>query len=214
MAEKEGEEEKGGALPQPVPEEPSEIPTGSGLTQALEEKESEIKALVDRLKRTAAEFENYKKRVAKDKEELRKFVLEGLVLELLPVIDNLERALLHSEGLALKAQPEEDSPAVALVEGVKITLGQLLKCLEKFGLTAFDCQGEVFDPYRHEAMVAVESSLFAPNTVIEEHRKGYLLNGRVIRPALVTVCKAGAAPSELEQGEQGNGEEPEANSES
>lgn len=183
----ENEEEKGAGLPQAILEEPPE--TLSKLTQALEKKETEINALVDRLKRTAAEFENYKKRVAKDKEEFRKFALEGLILELLPVIDNLERAIQHGEEFALKAQSEGESPAFGLLEGVKITLGQLVKCLEKFGVTSFDSKGEAFDPVRHEAMEAVESSLFSPNTVVEEHRKGYLLNGRVLRPALVTVCK-------------------------
>lgn len=77
---------------------------------------------------------------------------------------------------------------------MKITLGQLVKCLEKFGVTSFDSKGEAFDPVRHEAMEAVESSLFSPNTVVEEHRKGYLLNGRVLRPALVTVCKGSSEP--------------------
>lgn len=109
----ENEEEKGAGLPQAILEEPPE--TLSKLTQALEEKETEINALVDRLKRTAAEFENYKKRVAKDKEEFRKFALEGLILELLPVIDNLERAIQHGEEFALKAQSEGESPTLGLL---------------------------------------------------------------------------------------------------
>lgn len=164
--------------PQVLPEEPEK--KIARLEQALKEKEAELAAQSDLLKRVAAEFENYKKRVAKEKEEFRKYAVESLIKEILPVLDNLERAVTHGEGA---------NQSSALVEGVKMTLSQFVKCLEKFGVIPYDSRGEAFDPERHEAMEVVESELFQPNMVIDEHRRGYLFNGRVIRPALVTVSK-------------------------
>ncbi len=157
------------------------------LTQLLMEKEAEAAQLLDRLRRVSAEFENYKRRIAKEKQELRSYAHEELIKELLPVVDNLERAIDHVQ--------TTQSPGGGLgglspfIEGVRLTLEQLMKGLERFGAAPFNSTGEPFDPTRHEAMEVVESELFEPNMVIEEHRRGYLFNGRVIRPALVTVSK-------------------------
>ena len=155
------------------------------LAQLLQEREEESAKLLDSLRRLSAEFENYKRRVAKEKEELRSWAHEELIRELLPVIDNLERAIDQARG--------DESP---FMEGVRLTLEQLLKGLKRFGAVPFNSIGEPFDPTRHEALEVVESELFEPNRVIEEHRRGYIFNGRVIRPALVTVSKEPARGEE------------------
>jgi molecular chaperone GrpE len=104
----------------------------------------------------------------------------------LPVIDNLERALEHAR--------QEAGDVRTLREGVEMTLGQFVKVLEKFGVTPVSSLGEVFDPARHEAMGQIESAEQPPNTVAQELQKGYLLHERLLRPALVMVTRAPAAP--------------------
>lgn len=150
------------------------------LEQTLKEKEGEAAGLIDHLKRLAAEFENYKKRIAKEKEEFRNLSQQSLVRELLPVVDNLERALLHGK---------DNQEASDLVQGVQLTLDGLIKCLDNFGVVPFDSLGQPFDPEKHEAMALAESAEAPPNTVIAEHRRGYLIGERVIRPSLVIVSK-------------------------
>lgn len=181
--EKPAEEE--GGLGQPAAEDYSD--KLADLEQRLKEKEDEAEALIDRLKRLAAEFENYKKRSAKEKEEFKKFSQQSLVRELLPVVDNLERALLHGK---------DNQETADLLNGVKLTLDGLIKCLEKFGVIPFDSIGQPFDPEKHEAMNMAESTEAPPNMIIAEHRRGYIMWKRVIRPSLVTVSKA--VPAEQE----------------
>ncbi len=146
----------------------------------LAEKEKEANENYDRLLRTAAELENLKKRVAREKEELTKFANEELIKAILPFIDNLERAVNHAEKVV---------DAGVLIEGVRLTLQQLLQSLSKFGLSTFESVGKPFDPAFHEAMLVVESDKHEPNQVVEEFQKGYILNDRVIRPAMVSVSK-------------------------
>ena len=150
------------------------------LKKKLEEKEKEAKENYDRLLRTAADFENYKKRTAKEKEEWTKFANEDLIKGILPFIDNLERAVNH-------AQKVTDTGV--LIEGIRLTLQQLLQTLNKFGLSSFESIGKPFDPAMHEAMLVVETDQYEPNQVIEEFQKGYLLNDRLLRPATVSVSK-------------------------
>lgn len=159
-------------------EERNEI---SELRKKLEEKEREAKENYDRLLRTAADFENYKKRAAKEREDWTKFANEDLIREILPFIDNLERAVNH-------AQKVVDTGV--LIEGVRLTLQQLLQTLNKFGLSSFESVGKPFDPSLHEAMLVVETDTHEPNHVVEEFQKGYLLNDRLLRPATVSVSKA------------------------
>ncbi len=146
----------------------------------LAEKEKEANENYDRLLRTAAELENLKKRVAREKEEWTKFANEELIKAILPFIDNLERAVNHAEKVV---------DAGVLIEGVRLTLQQLLQSLSKFGLSTFESVGKPFDPAFHEAMLVVESDKHEPNQVVEEFQKGYILNDRVIRPAMVSVSK-------------------------
>jgi molecular chaperone GrpE len=140
---------------------------------------AELQDAQDKYLRLYAEFENYKKRVGKDKEELLKYGNEKLLTELLPVIDHLEMALRHASN---------DVPS-GLVQGVDMTLKELKKTLQKFGLTEITADGQSFDPLVHHAMTQVERDDVDVNTVVEEYRKGYMLNDKVIRAAMVAVSK-------------------------
>ncbi|HZP39105.1 MAG TPA: nucleotide exchange factor GrpE [Methylomirabilota bacterium] len=149
------------------------------LREAIEAKTRELEALHDRYLRTVAEFDNARKRAAREREEYTRFANESLLRDLLPVLDNLDRAL---------AAARHDPSGV--VAGVELIQRELLKVLEKFGLTPFSSVGQPFDPERHEA-VARESRPDLPEmTVANETGRGYLLNGRVLRPAMVTVAMA------------------------
>ena len=138
----------------------------------------------DRALRAVAEMENVRRRSAQDVEKARKFALEKFVNELLPVIDSLERALEHTN--------QDTDELKALYEGVELTLKSLLNAAEKFGVLVIDPQGEPFDPNKHQAMSMVESDEVAPNAVLAVMMKGYELNGRVLRPAMVMVAKGPA----------------------
>ncbi len=151
------------------------------LKKKLEEKEKELKDHHDRLLRLAADFENYKKRAARDKEDWTKFANEDLIRAILPFIDNLEKAVNHAEKVA---------DTGVLIEGVRLTIQQLFQVLNRFGLSTFESVGKPFDPNVHEAMLVVETDQHEPNQVVEEFQKGYLLNDRLLRPATVSVSKA------------------------
>ena len=150
------------------------------LTKRLEEKEKEAKENYDRLLRTAADLENFKKRAAKEKEDWTKYANEDLLKAILPFIDNLERAVNHAQKVA---------DTGVLIEGVRLTLQQLLQSLNRFGLSTFESVGKPFDPAMHDAMLVIETDKFEPNQVVEEFQKGYLLNNRLLRPATVSVSK-------------------------
>jgi len=155
--------------------------------------ESERKANHERYLRERADLENFKRRVAREREEAVRYGNETLVRDLLPVLDNLERALEHAN-TGGNGQP--------LLEGVNLVLAGLLDALERHGVTCVPALGERFDPSRHEAMEQVESDEHEPNTVVREHQKGYMLHDRLIRPALVGVSRPGAGSRETESGEE------------
>jgi molecular chaperone GrpE len=140
---------------------------------------AELQEINDKYLRLYAEFENYRKRVNKDKEELIRYGNESLLYELLPVIDNLEMALNHAS----------NKVSEGLVQGVEITLKELQKTLEKFGLGVIDANGKPFNPLVHHAMTQVERDDVDENTVVEEFRKGYMFRDKVLRPSLVAVSK-------------------------
>jgi molecular chaperone GrpE len=150
----------------------------------LIEKISEVQALadtnMDSYLRSLAEMENMKKRFQKDKQDLVKFGNEILTKQLLPVADNLEMALDHSEG---------ENSLEALREGVDLTLKGLMNVLEKAGVERVEAVGATFDPNFHEAVSEQEDDRAEPGTVLKELQKGYLLNQRLIRPAMVIVNK-------------------------
>lgn len=147
--------------------------------EAVESIQAELADTKDKYLRLYAEFENYKKKVQKDREELIKYSNESLVYELLPALDNLEMALKHS------AEKNSES----LIKGVENTFRELNRILEKFGVKFVEAVGKPFDPAYHHAMSQVEREDVENNTVVEEFRKGYLYNEKVLRPSLVVVSK-------------------------
>lgn len=146
----------------------------------LEAKAKEAAERHDQLLRLGAEFENYKKRVQKEKSDLIKFGNESLLKAVLPILDNLERAIDHGKKM------NENGP---LLQGVEIILRQFLTILERFGVKPAAAMGESFDPEKHEAVSQAESDQ-EPNRVISELEKGYLFHERLLRPAKVLVSKA------------------------
>ncbi|WP_106475811.1 nucleotide exchange factor GrpE [Phytohalomonas tamaricis] len=150
------------------------------LAARIEELEQALVTTRDQSLRAAAEAQNARRRADQDIEKARKFALEKFVKELLPVVDSLEKAL-ESMG--------DDADQVHR-EGVSMTLKLQLDVLNKFGVVQVDPQGEPFDPQYHEAMSMVPSPSLDPNTVMDVMQKGYTLNGRLVRPAMVVVSKA------------------------
>ena len=161
-----------------------EIPLGEMTKDQLIEKISAVQALadtnMDSYLRSQAEMENMKKRFQKDKQDLIKYGNETLTKQLLPVADNLEKALDHSE---------DENSIEALREGVDLTLKGLMNVLEKAGVEVVEAVGAPFDPNFHEAVSEQADGRAAPGTVLKELQKGYLLNQRLIRPAMVIVNK-------------------------
>ena len=172
------------------PVEPTDVDSEVTAEQArIAELEAQLEAAQqasleerERAVRAVAEMENLRRRAAQDVEKAHKFALEKFAAELLPVLDNLERAieLADKESEALKP----------MIEGVELTLKSMQSSVAKFGLVALDPQNQPFDPNAHQAMSMIENAELAPNTVIAVMQKGYELNGRVIRPAMVMVSKS------------------------
>ena len=170
-----------------APKEPiAEEAAGPSLEEELAASRDEAKKNWDLYLRERADLENFRKRAQRDKEDLARFANEKFLREILPVLDNLERALEHAR--------QDQGGGEGLLEGVEMTLNQFHRILEKFGATPFESVGTVFDPSRHEAIGHLESKEHAPNTVSQELQKGYLLNERLLRPAMVMVAKAPAEP--------------------
>jgi len=165
--------------------ESKEIPLENLKKTELLEKAKEIQKTADEnydlYMRSLAEIENLKKRYQKDKSDLIKYSNESLVKQLLIVIDNLEKAI---------SAIQEENSVDALREGVELTLKGLMDTLGKTGLETVQAQGEPFDPNFHEAISELEDSTAEPGTVLQELQKGYILNDRLIRPAMVIVNKS------------------------
>ncbi|GHE85722.1 nucleotide exchange factor GrpE [Thalassotalea profundi] len=152
------------------------------LELALAAAQSTVADQKDSVIRAKAEVDNVRRRAAQDVEKARKFALEKFASELLPVVDNLERAIASVNA--------EDETQKAIAEGVELTLQSLLSALGKFGINPVDPQDQPFNPELHQAMSMQEVEGVEPNTVIAVMQKGYELNGRLIRPAMVMVSKA------------------------
>ncbi len=151
------------------------------LIQLIKQKEAEAKENRERMLRYAAEVENLKKSFKREKEEYFKYALETFMKELLPFVDNLERAL---------EAARETQDVKAIIEGIELTLKGLLQTLEKFGLKQFEVAiGEAFRPEVHEALAVEETHEHPEGTVVRTFQKGYTLHDRVLRPALVSVAK-------------------------
>ena len=140
--------------------------------------EGEVTRLKDQLLRTAAEFDNYRKRQKREFDELKAYAGEKVLLTLIPVLDNLDRAL--------SSAPDKNDP---VINGVKMVADQFRQALESHGVKKFEAVGKPFDPSRHEAIQERESADVTPGSVVEEFQSGYMLADRVIRPAMVVVAK-------------------------
>ena len=152
------------------------------LKERLSEANLSAERAQDDLLRVKAEMQNLRRRTEQDVEKAHKYGVEKFSTELLGVIDNLERAL-------LAAKEHEDESSKAIHDGVSLTLKSFNDCFAKFSIEAVDPIGEPFDPQLHQAIATQESPDSEPNSVIEVVQKGYTLNGRVIRPAMVMVSK-------------------------
>ncbi|ACL72059.1 nucleotide exchange factor GrpE [Thioalkalivibrio sulfidiphilus] len=151
------------------------------LLKQLEEAQAQAQEHFDKALRTQAEMENLRKRTARDVENARKFALEKFAGELLAVRDSLEMGLDAARG---------ETDVEKIREGTELTLKMLAQVMEKFGVEAVDPQGQRFDPDRHQAMSMQPNAELEPNTVMAVLQKGYLLNDRLLRPAMVVVSKA------------------------
>jgi molecular chaperone GrpE len=149
--------------------------------QGCEELAAQVAELKERALRQAAELDNYKKRTEREKAEFFKRANEGLVKELLPVLDNLERALASAK--------EHTQSDPNLVQGVEMIQGELLKTLGRHGLEPVEAVGQAFDPKLHEAMMQQEDPEQDENTVLAEAQRGYTFEGRLLRPAMVVVSR-------------------------
>ena len=171
--------------PEVTPEQPEGTPESDDpaeLQAALDQARQQAEENWNKLVRLQAEMENLRKRTSRDVEHAHKYALEKFVAELLPVIDSLE--------LGISAASEEKSgEADSLREGMELTLKKFLDVMNKFGVQPVDPQGEKFNPELHEAVSMQESAEAGSNTVVTVVQKGYLLNDRLVRPAMVVVAK-------------------------
>lgn len=184
----------GEGAPQEDPGQQSAQEQGTGAEPGadLEALETQLRDARDQTLRVQAEMQNLRRRVDRDIENAHKYALENFVGELLPVVDNLERGL----ATVAEASDPESEAQKAIREGVELTLKSFLDVLARNKVEAIDPTGQVFDPQFHQAMTMVPHPEMAANTVIEVFQKGYLLNGRLVRPAMVVVSR----------GAQGQGE--------
>jgi molecular chaperone GrpE len=155
------------------------------LELAVATAQSTVNDQKDSVIRAKAEVDNIRRRAAQDVEKARKFALEKFAGEMLTTVDNLERAL--------QSIDKEDESKKGVIEGIELTLQGLISSLEKFGVKAVDPQDQPFNPELNQAMSMQEVPDVAPNTVIAVMQKGYELNGRLVRPAMVMVSKAAPA---------------------
>ena len=160
------------------------------LRERLKAAEAKAEANYERLQRVTADFENYKKRSEREMNEFRKFANESLIKEILPIVDNLERAL------ATEHEENEDA-FKGIREGVEMTLKGLMDSLERFGVVRMETLGKPFDPNFHQAVSQEESEKHPENTVLHELQKGYMLRDRLVRPPMVVVSRRPDARAEV-----------------
>ena len=152
----------------------------AALGEHLEAATRESKENMDKFMRASADLENYKKRTAREMDDLRKYANQSLVKDLLPVLDNLE--------LAVKSSKEGKDGDEHLLDGVELIHKEILKIFEKFNIEQIDALGKAFDPRFHEAVMREETSKYTENTVTNELQKGYLMHDRLVRPSMVVVA--------------------------
>ncbi len=150
------------------------------LREVLNKKETECRDLNDKYLRAIAEMDNYRKRMTREQAESVKYANEKILGDLLTVVDNLDRAISHS-----REKKDFDS----LIDGLDLTLKEFRGVMDKYGVKGIASLGETFDPVKHHAVSVVESDSHHENSIVEEFRKGYILNDRVLRHSLVSVVK-------------------------
>ena len=170
----------------------AELTVEQKLQQEVETSRDDARKNHELYLRALADMENLRKRCQREKEDLAKFGNETLLREILPVADNLERAVEHAV---------QDEATDGLLEGVRMTLDQFSKVLEKFHVLPVESIGQVFDSAVHQAMGQIETEDFPANTVAQEMQKGYLLNDRLLRPSLVMIAKAPVALNQEADGQ-------------
>ena len=170
----------GSSVQQDAGEEIVKVDEEQDMAASLEETRNKLKESEDRLLRLAADFENTKKRLERDREISLKYAEENILKELLPGIDNIERAI---------EQGKEANSIESLLKGVELTRDGLLATLERFGVKPLESVGEPFDPNLHEALAMEETDEMDPNMVLRVFQKGYLYKDRLLRPAKVIVSK-------------------------
>lgn len=189
----------GDETPTPTNSDLPEVEDPRARVRALEAEvevaRAEARQNHDRWLRERADLENIKRRAVRERSETVKFANEQVLKDLLPVVDNLERAIEHARAGG-NGQP--------LAEGVALVLKEILAVLERHGVTRVMAKGTPFDPAQHEAMAHVESVEHEPNLVVDEYQRGYRLNERLLRPALVTVAKAPAGDVKVVKGKTGD----------
>lgn len=178
-------------------------PTPAADSAALE---AQINDLTDRLLRAHAEMENLRKRTERDKEDMAKYAISKFAREVVGIGDNLQRAI-----AAVPAGAAEEDPALkALVDGVSMTEREFLNVLERHGIQRLDPAGEPFNPHLHQAMTEIEDKEVAPGTVVQVYQPGYVIEDRVLRPAMVVVAKGGQKPGSTDKPEEDAGKPPQS----
>jgi molecular chaperone GrpE len=162
-------------------------PMAPASASAAPQADARYNELNDKYMRLYADFDNYRKRIVKEKEDIFKYAAEPMTFDMLAVIDNLEMALSHVPKEQTPTPGEQSKDPLAL--GVAMTLKEMMKVLAKYGLTQVDCLGKPFDPAFQHAISEVERDDLDDKTVVEQMRKGYVFKERVIRPAMVSVSK-------------------------
>ena len=182
-----------------------ETADGEAFLAKYRELEDQLSEAEEKVLRTAADAENFKKRLQREKEDQTRYANEAFMRDLLSVLDNLERALQHSE-----SPSNQEGLVEGLLEGLSMTLKGFIETLARFGCTPVEAVGKPFDPNFHEAVSQEESSNDEPNTVLKELQKGYMLKERLLRPAMVIVSKP-ASQVGRETGDQRKGETEKSN---
>lgn len=160
-----------------------------GLREQIAARSTEIERLKDQLLRERAELENFKRRMQRERSESLRYASEHLLRDLLPVIDNLERAIDAASKGGASETPQQAARVENLVTGVKMVVQQFVETLGRFGVTRVVASGQPFDPAHHEAVAHVDTDQHPAGNVVDEHAPGYRLHERLLRPAQVTVAK-------------------------
>jgi molecular chaperone GrpE len=163
------------------------------MEEKVETLEKEAAENHDRLLRMAAEFDNYKKRATREMNDFRKFANENFAKALLPVVDSMD--------LAIESSSNDKHVNNSMVEGVNMTLKEILKIFEQFGVKRFESIGNTFDPNIHQAVMQEETDKFPENTVSKELQKGFMIHDRLLRPAMVVVSKKPEKQTKIDQKE-------------